>query len=584
MGNGFVSYLNSMNNASGDNINALAEAQVNNKYYKNIKVDRKLGKFIVNKINSGEKNTFIISGYAGDGKTSILSQILNELGMLKDNEKLEINDIKNKDDISLMYVKDMSELKLEEQEHLLKESLKAPNDNKTAILISNTGPLIKTFSRVFGKNEEKKDEIEDVLLQQLDENKLEKINVDGNEFYLINIARVDNIGFVSEVIEKICKDDLWEKCDKCENLNKCHICFNKQCIISNKERVIEFVEKYYRWLRENDKRITIRQMISQLSFSITGNLNCEDIKKFDDKGFCKFNYNFANLFFGYRGIGKIEEANQIKAIELLQESSLDDFSLEQDYDIFVKNNFNYFSDDIKEVLEDIWSKFSRKFYFSQLNDEDNFINKQQELRKSIRRFFLVYGILESIEEKDKLYSQIYGPMFVKYEKLISKKASKSDLNNLNKIIFSALYMKNIGVLPKENMLYLTLTKSENVVQKVFLLLAETDNKKFKVEQKKNNIEVEDIKESYSLEFVIKGRERIKLGLPLLDYFYSIVNGEISTDINPALSHGIDKINNMLVKQFREENNEDVMSLILVDSQNNIKKINIDLSEDNIIFE
>ena len=52
MGNRFVNYLNSMNNASGDNINALAEAQVTNEYYSSIRVDRKLGKFIKNKITS----------------------------------------------------------------------------------------------------------------------------------------------------------------------------------------------------------------------------------------------------------------------------------------------------------------------------------------------------------------------------------------------------------------------------------------------------------------------------------------------------------------------------------------------------
>lgn len=53
--NEFVSYLNSMNNAGSDTAAALAEAQVLNEYYSQIKIDRKLGQFITDRIRSGEK-------------------------------------------------------------------------------------------------------------------------------------------------------------------------------------------------------------------------------------------------------------------------------------------------------------------------------------------------------------------------------------------------------------------------------------------------------------------------------------------------------------------------------------------------
>ena len=203
MGNRFVNYLNSMNNASGDNINALAEAQVTNEYYSSIRVDRKLGKFIKNKITSGEHKTYIITGHAGDGKTSILVQILKDLNLLEDGEGLKIEDIKSKDNIKVMYVKDMSELSEQQQLVLLKKSLDAPKLDSSSVLISNTGPLIKSFVNLLGTSEQSKDEIEDKLLKQLDSNKCEEIDICGNKFYLINIARIENIGFVSEIINKI---------------------------------------------------------------------------------------------------------------------------------------------------------------------------------------------------------------------------------------------------------------------------------------------------------------------------------------------------------------------------------------------
>lgn len=46
---------------------------------------------------------------------------------------------------------------------------------------------------------------------------------------------------------------------------------------------------------ENDKRMTIRQMVGQLSYALTGNLTCNDVLNKYLKG-AIFNYNFANLF------------------------------------------------------------------------------------------------------------------------------------------------------------------------------------------------------------------------------------------------------------------------------------------------
>ena len=49
MGNKFVDYLNSMNNADSSNENALAESQILSEYYDFIKIERKLEEYIFNK-------------------------------------------------------------------------------------------------------------------------------------------------------------------------------------------------------------------------------------------------------------------------------------------------------------------------------------------------------------------------------------------------------------------------------------------------------------------------------------------------------------------------------------------------------
>ena len=148
MENTFVSYLNSMNNAGSDTAAALAESQVLSEYYSRIKIERKLGQYISDRIRSGEKKVFILTGHAGDGKTSILVQVLIDLGMLAPMEKIEVEKEYEKDGIRLYSVKDMSELNSEKQLRFLTKALEAPRNGYSSILISNTGPLLNCFEKI----------------------------------------------------------------------------------------------------------------------------------------------------------------------------------------------------------------------------------------------------------------------------------------------------------------------------------------------------------------------------------------------------------------------------------------------------
>lgn len=582
MGNDFISYLNSMNNADGNNINALAESQVTNKFYNHIRVDRKLGNFIVENINKRENACYIITGHAGDGKTSILVQILKNLNMLEEGHKLKEYEVKYSDGKILEYVKDMSELSQEQQISLLKSSLQAPSDGKSSILISNTGPLLNTFRKAINTSEEELDEIEDRLLKQLDKNECEPIIVKDYEFYLINIARIENLSFVKEIIEKICEDELWEECIDCKNKEKCPTYFNKLCISENNDRVINFIENYYRWLQENDKRITIRQMISQISYAFTGNMKCSDIMGYDLKKYNLFNYNFANLFFGYRGIRKMDEASQIKGIELIQDIGLDKCSLNEDYNIFVKGDFSYFSNLVRDIIEEIWNRFSTEVYISNENIENNIlVEKQQQMRRAIRRFLLMYGLVENEQDYSKLYNQIYGEMYTEYKRATTESLTPRQLRGITRTIFEALYIQNIGIPPEgESNLYLTLTRNDNNSQNVLLLLAKAKEKDLEIKQVKKNIDIEDVENRYMLDLVIDRREHFQLTLPLLMHFSSVVSGKINTEINPSLSHGLAKLNTLLLRIFREDvYDEEVTTLsLIVNTTNGVKELEIEFDD------
>ena len=164
--------------------------------------------------------------------------------------------------------------------------------------------------------------------------------------------------------------------------------------------------------------------------------------------------------------------------------------------------------------------------------------------------------------------------------------SNSNLRKISKQIFEALYIKNIG-LPckeKEKNLYLTLRRDDEAFQGALLLLAKIDKDELKVKQVKRNIEIEDIKEAFSIELEIKS-EKFKISLPLFLYFNSIVNGKISTKVNSSLSHGLTELNTLLLKCFRNKNNENGNEFsIIVNTTSGIEQINLEISDEKIYFE
>ena len=108
--NPFVDYLNSMNNASSDTIAALAESQVNSPFFRKIQIERNLGRYLSDRIRSGEHLSVVLTGHAGDGKTSILVQILQDLGFLDENSLLEPEKEYDNGSIILMHLRKVNHL------------------------------------------------------------------------------------------------------------------------------------------------------------------------------------------------------------------------------------------------------------------------------------------------------------------------------------------------------------------------------------------------------------------------------------------------------------------------------------------
>lgn len=570
--NEFVDYLNSTNNVGGNSTGSLAESQVKSEYFDRVKVDRNLGHYIADTVKNHDYHAFILTGHAGDGKTSVLVQVLKELNLLQHGEGLS----RMKNYQEFFYVKDMSEIAEDLQITILDKSLSAPARNQSSLLISNTGPLLNTFLRLatyarklqgLDFSEEERIDLQSKLLSQLDTNTDKEITVEGNRFYLVNIARVDNVAFSSAILKKIVSLDLWDGCTECSCADRCPIRNNILRVNSQLNRVSRFVESYYRFLYENDKRMTIRQMVGQMSYAITGNLTCN----FIENHYLKepfFNYNFANLFFGYIGIEEARDSLQIKGISQIKLLSLDQKALDVDYRLFVNNDYaSFFTFKVANELYELKSKHQKHYQI--LDEEDARSASEQgtaaKLRRAIRRFYLVYST--DLQEGGVL-NQIFGTNYTLFEKLVSSKQSKSVLRNVQTLVFRALYIKNAGFLPDNtSQLPLTLRREDSVFQNVMLVLGMVSKNDLHIVQKPitNIFEDTDSKQEVYLEVNDK---RFLLTLPMLTYFDDLVQGSISSNSNPALTHGIAKLDTLLLDEFGDEspeNEEDCELRLLINT-------------------
>ncbi len=555
--NEFINYLNSTNNVGGNSTGSLAESQVKSTYYDSVKVDRKLGTYITDCVGSGDHKAFILTGHAGDGKTSILVQVLKTLGYLQNGAGLLIEEEFD----NFLYVKDMSEIAAERQVEALKKALCAPCDGKTSLLISNTGPLLKTFEALVREQIEANGEIfvekdrlalQSTLLTQLDTNNDGVITVADYSFVLVNIARVDNVPFAVDILKNILNANLWSPCARCTCADRCPIKSNCDIVTAQFDRVAAFIENYYRYLYENDKRMTIRQMVGQISYALTGNLTCQEISsRHLREPF--FNYNFANLFFGFVGLKASKDATQIKGIEQVRNLELDRIALDVDYQLFVSQDYSCFAPRISSELQSLSTKY-RKHY--QITDEDQLLDekkheKELQLRRAVRRFYLLFSLSENDGDINNVMNQVFGALYSDYRALISSKQSKHVLNQMRSTVFDALYIKNTGFLPNgKTELPLTLRREDDVFQNVMIVLGEVNRSDLSVIQVKVSSNFEDVDNKHELYLRMDGKD-FRLTLPMINYFNNLIHGAIASNNNPALSHGIAQLDALLLEQYGE---------------------------------
>lgn len=555
----YIAYLNSLHNYNAQNPNSYGEKNVNNTFFKDVMVEVGLSKFILDRLQSDIPHVLVLTGHAGDGKTSIMYQVLSEMGIIFDPD-VKICDYELPTGKMCRCIKDFSEISDDDKKGVLDEAFQMPSDGNFVFMVANTGPLINTFGELFSVPEEsERAKIE--LIDAMDSNTGNISDIKGYKICVINVAAVDNTYFATEFIGKLVQDKLWEKCSECPKRDYCHIKNNRELIKENFQRVCEFLNMHYIWLTEHGKRLTIRSMTEQLAYMITGGFGCDEVNTVEP-----YKYLFTNLFFGYVGTIVNPKAYNIIAVKEAANCGYDNKRLRSDEYFVVNREYGkVFGKKMAKIICDAEQKAA-------------YVSGWTEF---LRRAYLFTNIETDTTVLDNNYEDVFSKQFKRFLQLRNGESTPTrfDAN----LICDALSMIYVGTTNNDAMIPLTLSRESGIAQNVQLITGTVLTKNIKIvlrPTKDSLFNIDKARNALKLE-INKEELQSEITLPLLNYFEELKNGVISTNVDPQLSHGIESLKVELSELM--DDTDDTFEMIIL-RNSGAKPVSLEITDDGKIRE
>ena len=518
--NPFVKYLNGLHNYNAQNPNAYGEKNIESPFYAKTMVEMAVCQHIIQALSGDKPYILVLTGHAGDGKTSLMYQVLSQLGITPE-FSTPIMETTLSTGKQCCCIKDFSELSDDKKYEMMSRIVRYPAEGKHVFMVANTGPLINTFGKLFDDPAEA-EEAKMQLINAMDENKGEVTNIFSYSFLVINVAAIDNTTFPTKYLSKVVDDELWKSCETCDKKDYCHICKNQKLIKNNRDHVFDFLSKYYIWETEYGHRLTIRSMTEQLAYMITGGVECEDVSPVD-----LHKMLFPNLFFGFVGTLQNPQAKNVLAVKMAQDNHFEQKRLRSDEDLIIRRSYeSLFSQEVVDILR-------------QAEKGSMFLKGWTE---ELRRFYFFLSIVP-----DETWRRDTEDVFSKqYMLFLDVRSGESKPTKSQKtLIIDALRMMYLGtVVSNSNTIPITLSKESGIAQSVQLVVGELNVNDIEVISKPDSAMNPDKK---NIILRVQKQEEIPLSLPMIDYFEELRNGVISTNIDPQLSHGIESLKAQLMR-------------------------------------
>lgn len=519
----FINYLNTLNNLNASGVNALAESQQNYSYFSDIYQPFPIVDTLHKLLNQHKNNIIILTGHAGDGKSTIAFDLLKKF----DKNKKNFGEYEIVDNEDLHVLKDMSELNAESRKHYLE---KAFTTKGNWIIVSNTGPLLTSVVSVLNETNAHVD-IESKILTLLSQNiesandissfdnlKLD-VDVNGKILYIVNIAQLDNIEIALEIFKKMINHSQWNEI--VEKYPHHPITQNFLTIKPHLEDVIKGIKLTYLYLLNYERRLTLRQMLAHLTASLTMGHSLED--DIDNT------ILFSDTFFGVTESQPWSEAKGLKLIELLLKQNIGGYtSLEIEHSITNPHLF----DDVCEPLQSIIKRYI-------IQDNNTYSSK---IKATMRRILFMYGVYNNNDLVKSLFlSSPNISAFAKWrmnEHDFDTKAQRRIKSNCLKAL-NLFYSGSEET--KNRALNITLKRSDSIVFQIAQI------KICSISERQFSVGYDSLKKIPYFYLKDKPNVRLDLSLPLLDYIDNINTGDISDALNPIYKTQLERFKLNLIE-------------------------------------
>ena len=568
---GFVRYLNTLHNATAIDDGALAETQALSKHFGQIHVQLSQTAYILQQLTSPDGGHVLLTGHAGDGKSTIGLELYKKLSKLPLEAPLEHSfkdhEVIVYEGITIHIIKDMSELSTAEKNDKVTAAL-ASDVSERWFIISNTGTLLSTFENIADQRDEHWFTIESKLLEALGSSDPEILPLFGIPFSIINLAKADNINTGVGVLNRILEHSGWKSCNLCNVHRFCPIKLNISSLLSTKQLALVRITWIYRRLKEYGIRLTMRQLTGHLVYSLTGGLDCLTVHSQAASPMPpeKMDIFFSNRFFGYTGVGIDEQANPMAAIQHIRELEMGS----KPFPALDRVLWNQESDQLPVLSEEL-AKTVQPF-LKTINDKkanSNSLGVRQN-RHAIRRLYYIFG-----DFPKKLSS--FVPQFLDSQMLVETEEWQNGTGpqsmrrkQLLRKILHVLQEEYTGFQLSENHqasnLYITLRRrSEGCRQSVQLLLAQIPLSSFTLLWRQLNQQFEPKRYILILQERFSQYE-LPLDLPFLDFVLMRDMGEIGQRLHPGYRDRLERFKTQLL----EHSGYKTEQLVLLEMERNGK--------------
>lgn len=329
MENPFVAYLNTLQGIDANNKGSLAESQARNPLFKELRVPHPLAAEIINELTGDDDGHVILTGHAGDGKSTLALEIIRALRGLPTDDPIP-DGLKKREAIpyggrTISVVKDLSECTDDERKALVSDMFR-PESTERFLLVSNTGPILTLFRDNRDQTGEDVAAIEDRLLDAMDSSERRKFTFGHISFVVHNLARKDNLDLGMSLLEKMVSSPQWDCCQSCSASGRCPLFANRNLLLKFFPLVSQRIWMLYFRAYAYGERFTMRQMSAHFSFLLTGGASCREMAARVASGteVRLERHLFTNLFWGDDGKNDIPQAvRQLHVVSAMREQHFD---------------------------------------------------------------------------------------------------------------------------------------------------------------------------------------------------------------------------------------------------------------------